>query len=313
MTETTEHILRQASICRRALVAKAEVFTSCHVWTPAFARNAKRWLENFTDAEIPLAAALLDGFLYFSDDHATQLMISGFHALSQTIIPPDCSGVVAGQLWSAFFDKAIVTLVEGENPNITDSGVGAVRHMRKFAGFPESRTLAPDQVFRDVVYDRADDVIFVDDFVGSGNQFIKTWTRLRQLKDGSEGSFESVFGQLPQARAFFCPSVCTDYGLEAIRAACPSVIVSPGTLLGDRHSVLHPESLIWPPGIQAQGAQFVEAISSRLELPGAGGKEDWRGFHRLGLAIAIGSTIPDATLRLFRLKQQGWTPLVGEH
>lgn len=312
MTDEKEQVLRQASISRRALAAKSEIFASCHVWTPTFARNAKRWLDNFEDAEVPLAAALLDGFLYFSEDHATRLMIAGFHALSQVIVPADCSGPAAGQLWAEFFDKAVVTLVEGESPNITDSGVVAVRNMRMFAEFPEGQTMPPDQALREVVFDRADDLIFVDDFVGSGNQFIKTWTRPRQVKDAGEGSFEGVFDQLPQARAFYCPSVCTDYGLAAIRAACPRVIVSPGTVLSDRHGALHPESLVWPPGMQARGAQFVEAVSRRLDLPAAGGKEDWRGFHQLGLAVAIGESIPDATLRLFRLKQQGWSPLVKE-
>ncbi len=305
-------MLRQASVASRALLNRGEVFCGSQLWTLEFFRRAQLWIGNFDDGDKPLASALLDGFLYFSDSHATQLMVSGFHALSAQISRLAATGREARGGWTAFFDSLLLTYVEGEQPNATDSGPESARKFRMAAAFPSGRALSPYSALGSLVRGPHKTVVFVDDFVGSGNQFISTWRRERDYGDAlPKVSFAQLVRDNPDVLAFYCPSVCTAYGLRRLQAECPEVLVSPGAVLEDRHGVMHPHSLVWPDSIRADGQAFVRRVSQRLGLPESDGdEEDWRGFEALGLAVAIRDSIPDASLRLFHLQQDGWAPLV---
>jgi len=307
-----EQQLRQAHGAQRALTAKGDLFTSSHLWTPDFLQRAKRWIENFPTEEKPLATALLDGFLYFSDQHATQLTVAGFHALSPRIARPDSRGAEVREAWTGFYDRVVIANVEGERRNITDSGLEAARKFRKATGFPEGRILSADSALKALISGAIDDVVFLDDFAGTGAQFRQTWTRPRPAA-GGEPSFHSIFAQIPEARAFYCPSVCTVRGMSNIQKACPGVIVSPGALLSDRHDVLHPESIVWSADKRVEGQAFVTEVSARLGLPDTDGDQtDWRGFDKLGLALGLRDSIPDATLGLFRHEHPGWSALIRD-
>lgn len=309
---------RQATQAARAVLGKGELLTSGHLWTLEFSRRARRWLGNFqgfSSTEKRLAAALLDGFLYFSDSHATQLMLAGFHALSSRVVEGASGGVEARGCWTGFFDTALVTYTEGEVQHATDSGGEAARKFRKHAEFPQERIVTPSSALHALMTGRVNKVVFVDDFMGTGNQFVSTWTKIRVF-EGQQvytTSFAEVVPQLSDVTVCYCPSITTTYALERLVEDCPSVIVSAGTVLDARHDVLHPESLVWPAELRNEGQAFVEDLSRRLGLPDtAGAEDDWRGFHKLGLALAVRDSIPDATLRIFRLKQENWMPLVKD-
>ena len=82
-------------------------------------------------------------------------------------------------------------------------------------------------------------------------------------------------------------------------------------MIPERYSLASAESLLWPEPIRADGIAFVESIGRRLGYNKSdGGEEDWRGFHRLGLALAFQHSVPDANLPLFFTDNNGWTPLV---
>jgi hypothetical protein len=154
-------------------------------------------------------------------------------------------------------------------------------------------------------------VLFVDDFVGTGNQFIGTWHRDYQLTGGTQTSFHRVAG-VRGTRFFYCPVLCTHSGLEEIRLQCPSVVLSPAHVLTDRYNALHPDSIIWPSHLRASGVDFVESVSRRAGIPDTdgGSPDDWRGYEKKGLVLAVHETIPDSTLCLLRWARNGWRPLM---
>ena len=131
-------------------------------------------------------------------------------------------------------------------------------------------------------------VVFVDDFVGSGQQFVRTWDR--SLRTQYE-SFKAL-APVSQAKFYYCPAFCTQYGLNKIKSACAGVSVNPGVLIPDNYGVLHPDSIVWPSHLRSTAADFLYSASMRAGIP----KEKWRGFASLGLTIAFEDSVPDATL-----------------
>jgi len=310
---TGDVAMRQGAIAERRVVGKGELLTASHLWTPEFYQHARAWLGNFQADEKPLAAALLNGFLYFSDRYATELMVSGFHVLSGSLAGGAASGADAKQAWETFFDTCLVSWVEGERAHGTDSGQEAARKFRKTLAFPEARIASPADALANLVMDRTKTIVFVDDFMGSGNQFMATWSRVFSYQAGAiTTSFAEVVPQLADVRIFYCPSVSTACAIERLRRECPWVNVSAGAVLDARYDVMHPQSVIWSDEMRADGQAWVQAVSARLGLPDTeGAQDDWRGFNKLGLAMAIRDTIPDATMRIFR-HNDGWAPLMKD-
>jgi len=56
--------------------------------------------------------------------------------------------------------------------------------------------------------------------------------------------------------------------------------------------------------------RFWRVPATRAGIPDTGGVNDWRGFHRLGLCLALHHKTPDATIPLLYWNQNGWQPLV---
>lgn len=297
------------------VMSKGAMLADCGFWTGEILSRASRWLDNFSPEEQRLANVLLDGFLYFSDRQATELMASGFHNLSNILRTPGISGPDARDSWTKFFDTAYVTIVEDDlAPSVTDSGYEAARKLRYKAGFPESRSIQPLQALELAAQGKINHLVFVDDFVGTGTQFIDGWQLSRSLPGGGSVSFEEISQSRKDFKGYYCPSLCTSYGLGRILSECKGVTVSPGAVLSERYNVLHPESVIWPEELRAEGQAFVTEVSKRFSLPSNKTQYDWRGYHALGLAVAIRDMMPDANLAIFRADNTwtpiNWTPLV---
>jgi hypothetical protein len=150
-------------------------------------------------------------------------------------------------------------------------------------------------------------IVFVDDFVGSGEQFIKTWQRPITVP-GSTLSFERI-SSARLTDAYYCPLVCTQYGYDRITRNCPDVRLRPAHILSQKYGALDPDSFIWPSHLKDTSRDFLLSASRRAGIPESGGVDDWRGFHQLSLSIALGDSIPDATLPIFYWEQNGWRPL----
>src|ERR1051326_1020012 len=100
---------------------------------------------------------------------------AAFQGLSQIVVPNHESFLAVQTEWREFVDKVVITNVTGESPNISDSGVSFTRRAKQLLGISESRTLTNEETIRDLLDNGPRPVVFVDDFVGSGNQFIETW------------------------------------------------------------------------------------------------------------------------------------------
>ena len=145
-------------------------------------------------------------------------------------------------------------------------------------------------------------IVFVDDFVGSGDQFISTWNR---IPSNQYESFRTL-ATGSQAKFYYCPAFCTQPGLDSIKSNCPEVSVNPGVLIPDNYGALAPDSIVWPSQLRSTAENFLHSASTRAGIP----ENLWRGYASLGLTIAFEDSVPDATLPIIYWEKNGWHPLM---
>jgi hypothetical protein len=155
-------------------------------------------------------------------------------------------------------------------------------------------------------------IVFLDDFVGSGNQMRETWRRKYSSRSPSS------FAELARARRFhaiYLNLVATRYGLLSLEFDCPDLILRPAHLLGDEYSVRNLANL--------PANRLIPSLADRIHTllakyaPTLVLNDDLRqadyplyGWHSLGLLLGFEHGIPDATIPLIWAEgQAGWTPL----
>lgn len=293
---------------------KCSDFADFHVWPLRGRMDPRLWLKNFTDEDQEVAHHLLNAFMFFSSDLTAQLFTTAIQNISTMA---EWRARRPGNIfeeWKSFLRRLTVTYVSGEIPRSTDSGQFVTRLARDRVGIPEEQILAPGDVLKRRLLNGDDSpLLFVDDFMGSGEQFMATW-RQRHLVSGRRVSFEDVAAQgsdeLAPWEIYFVPAVCTARGLASVVKECPLVQVSAGNVLEETYSVFHENSIVWPEELAGRGREMIERVSRQLRLPEDSDKWDYRGFRHQGLAVGFDHKVPDATIPLFRLNQENWKPLV---
>jgi hypothetical protein len=290
------------------ILSRCDYFVDVQLWPIHERLDVQGWLSNFSAGD-PHALHLLNGFMYYPDGFLNQMVMRSLKQLSPEVcgLKGDFHGTIAD--WKAFLDHVIITFPT-DDPNPTDSGHEFVRRVREI-GVPEAQILSPRDALNALAAGtKPSALIFVDDFVGTGIQFRNTWIG----SFGTANSFESIHAAEP-FKTIYAPLFCTVLGESELANYCPEVLVRPLHRLDDRYSALNPDGFIWPDSLSGSGPQFIQTASQQAGIPDTGGSmpNDWRGFARLGLALAIGRFVPDATLPMFYWKENGWTPLVRRH
>ncbi|MER8555893.1 MULTISPECIES: hypothetical protein [unclassified Mesorhizobium] len=280
------------------LSEKERFFRLFQVWPISQRFETERWRENFTSDERPFADRLLDRFAYFNETMVDALLkaaVQRFLNISYSTTKTDIS-------------RCVFVSVEGEAPHPADSGYAFLRKVRNTLGVNEDKIHTADSALR--LHPFVENYVFVDDFVGSGNQMTQTWTRKRVQPDGSILSFADVAVSGKHTFAY-CPCLCTESGkINLERDAAPLCIV-PAHIISARHNAIHPEAFVWE-GMNINDAlQFMKTTGNRAGFVAQdGGQNDWRGYHCLGLSLAVHDSIPDASLPIYFSQLNGWKPLM---
>ncbi|WP_158823239.1 hypothetical protein [Granulicella sp. S156] len=292
------------------VLAKCDYFTRVHLWPLKKILNPEGWLQNFRADEMEHAVHLLNGFMYFHENLVQEMLASAVQSLSRRVTRIGDSFVTAAQAWSLFLDDVLVVPVSGEHDNPSDSGYSFARIARQHLGFAESQIVSPSDALV-AIATAPRPILFVDDLVGTGNQFVGTWYREFAIPGGATHSFSSL-AATRGTQFFYCPVLCTETGFNEIRLQCPSVHVNPAHLLSHRYSALASDSLLWPDHLLSGAVDFIRTVSNRVGIPDTdgGSPDDWQGYEKLGLVIAIRDTVPDATIPLIRWNSNGWQPLM---
>lgn len=269
-------------------------------------------MSNFDDAEKPFAARLLEGFTFFSNELVTAMFRAAFKNLSQVVLKNHSNYLAATNEWTAFVDSVIIVRVAGLVTSEADSGYIFTRLSRDLLGIPEKRLMSPQAALESLRKHPNQNVVFVDDFVGTGEQFVDMWERVHVLPD-AWASFKSLALTTGAGRIgfYYVPLICAARGSGYIAEKCPQVKLLPAHLLTPSYSALADESVIWREDMAVTGPKFIEKVSARAGLQDLDGNEGcWRGYRKLGLAMAFEHGAPDATLPIFTVVNENWKPLI---
>jgi len=297
-TDTVRPPVRESEFLERC-----RYLTGVQVWPLETILSPSRWLTNFKRSERELAVNLLNGFVYLPAVMMVEMLKSAFQGLTNEVAGEVSSPIELSQVWQQFCQDLMIVRVTGETPNDSDSGYYFARLARQHLGIAQTQIYTHETALEKLQASPRP-VVFVDDFVGSGRQFVETWRRYYVINKRLL-SFEIVHRRVG-FKAFYIPILCTEEGRRTIDAHCGEVTISPAHYLDERYSALHPESRIWPESLRTAGYEFVRESSDRAGIP----KSRWRGFAELGLALAFEHSVPDATLPLFYWDQNGWNPLI---
>lgn len=286
------------------LASLCEYFHNLGLWNGLAPEQVARWLDNFEQGELAHAEALIESLVYVNDEMAERLFTSAFHALSDRVAG---GGSYADRVarWQRFRDDMLVTYVTGEQPNPSDSGFTFARLARRNWLVEEQRILSPEDALRHQITNSATPMIFVDDFCGSGEQFLKTWRRQVVVGIGKQ-SFASASASGRLGEAFYCLPVITEYALVRLRREAPAVSVQAAHVLPTQYGAQHPDTILFPEHLRSSKDQFLASATGRAFGPMASPL----GFHDLGLAVAFEDSTPDACLPLLWEEAVNWSPLV---
>lgn len=289
--------------------SKIRYFSDVQLWPRRARIDVKGWLNNFRAAERSMARNLLNAFIFLSDEITRQIFVSAVHRLSYDIVRLKVAHAESRAEWGAFLGSVLVIPVPGERPHMADSGHLFARFSRDQIGIHPDRIMSAVDGLKYLFNHGAMPVLFVDDFVGSGNQFVTMWQRPIEI-GGRMATFQEFARNNPKWKPFYSPVLCTQTGYTEIESQCPAVLVRPGNMLPAQYSALAPDSCLWPDELRGNAEGFLRDVSIRAGIPDAlGDADDWRGYQSLALAVGFDHGFPDATLPLFRWNRNGWRPL----
>jgi hypothetical protein len=169
-------------------------------------------------------------------------------------------------------------------------------------GIPDERFIEPSAALDQAI--SGSPVIFVDDFVGSGDQFLSTWSRV--YRSAVPRNFLEAHQSTPFI-AIYVTLVATDFGLARIRSVATQIAITSAHVLDESSTVRgltsHPSFSI--PDLATAIKDFLEKYSPKLQPPDFIAKqESWvrNGYKDRGLLFAFEHSVPDATLPIF------WSP-----
>lgn len=288
------------------VLSKCETLKQSGLWSGETKVRPRAWLSNFDSADQPIAAVLLDHFVYYSNAAVDRMLLSGFRGLRDRIY--QVHGVPAGD---RLLDNAIFTSVEGEDPNVTDSGKLFCRKLRQLVGLPDARFLEPVEALAQADAGRL--VVFLDDFVGSGDQMAQTWRRSYRASHPVSFADASSSGAISAA---YLTLVASRTGVSRLAADANGLAVLHTHELGNNDGVAAlPRNSLRPdgPDIAASIAALLSSYATRLRLPPyiAASAAPTLGWGGAGYLLAFEHSTPDASVPLLWAEGTGsWTPLV---
>lgn len=276
------------------VLAKCDYFTTTHLWPVKDKIDPRQWLDNFNEEEKTSALQLLNFFMFLSEKLTDALFTSNIHNLNNIFRATKNNK-------TCYF-----TNVTGENPNPTDSGYLFLRKTRDKCQIKEEFIIDSNSI-TDETSIRNCNIIFVDDFLGSGNQIL---TQLnKRINDKNINLFE-IFKD-KNITPFYCPTIATQNGVNFIKKHYPTLIVLPTHTIGEEYSVFSEHSLCWQGDQQKRGIEMIYETSMKIGVPDQDHLTTyWKGYRGQGLALSFNHGTPDATLPIFYWTERNWNPLI---
>lgn len=293
---------RDGSIYADAIFTRCRDLIGYQVWAGLQRLRLDGWIANFRSAEERyFAARVLDALIYRSDDQTISLLRQLFRR-----VVPDHGRIhgLSGSLRDVYQSLRdphvdprvrVVPVIPSHSPP-TKSGVIIARHLKRLLRVNERWIIHPDQVI--VELGSVDAIIFVDDFLGTGEQF--SGFLARAGLDACVSSACFIYGCL----------AAHEHGVGELRRAFPSLHVAAVERLGDGHALFHAEGGSFPDGENSieDARDFYYGLMDDRGIDIVGSNR--RGFGHLEIVYAFQHSVPDNSLPiLWWAKSDQWRPL----
>lgn len=284
---------------------RARFFQVVHAWPLTEELNYIGWLKNFTtEADRRIASLILDFFTYYPVEMVKQMLRVSVGQAGQSLV-----NHFDDWKHSDFKYRCIYSSIPGETPNPSDSGNYFTRILRDL-GVAENQIVEykeiPDVL---VKLSKPTPVIFVDDFVGSGNQIVKAWN----VNKCNNGKSLREMSEQDKHVFVYAPLIVNHMGYDRIKRDCPTLILSTPHILGPEYNLFNPKCFCWrnDEDLFNAGVELILRKSKELGIPSTYGisSQDEKGFGAQGLALKFAHGAPDAIPSFFYWCHDNWIPL----
>lgn len=274
-------------------------------WSEADSINFTDWLLNFKKEEdIKYAKFLLDNLNFISSYDFTGILKN---VLTKVFSELHCR-------FGAGFEKNIIfSSIPGEDANITDSGTEMMRIVKTRLGFQKANYQDPKDLSSFLRRQSSKKVvIFIDDFVGTGEQVSRAWNGtgslepLSSIRNGAEHEL------------YLGVAVANERGIRRIKRECEGLSLFTTYVLNDTYKINDPKFMGYSKdsSLYSEVPFWLKEFSHSLGIPDTNGlKEcDYLGFCQQALLIGFEHGTPDATLPILYFKSNEWSNLLnGKH
>lgn len=282
-------------------------------WSGLTKSNINSWLSNFrglSHEEQELVYKLLTNLIYFSEnDVADALKVGVYNCLSY-------SDILEKQKTSGF-SLSTNTLKNAHKSNINkacfvpllDSGAphesanNVCRTLVQQGIIPAERSKFIDQVPYLLKTGQINNLIIVDDCVGSGDQLRTFWEETRVYVDGLSLSIKELC-QKYDARANYLTLFGYNKSIDELRKEFADLNIVCVRELGDQHRAFSDSSYIWKDsGERAKAFSLFDSLAKNAGIP-------TYGYKSLDFAFIMHKTIPDWSLPIFWKENSDWKLLL---
>jgi hypothetical protein len=272
------------------------------VWSGIEPHRLDMWIGNFRgQTERYFGARVLDALIYRSDKQTVALMRQLFHRVIPDLARrrglDQCMQTLYYSLQRHDLDPnvRIVPVIPPDAPP-TKSGSTIARILRRNLRFRNQWFLHPNEIIDSIATVKA--FVFVDDFLGTGDQF-STFLQNTGLDSRLSG-----------ACFIYAPLVGHAKGLSNLFGDHPDLNVGTVELLNEAHALFNQDAGGFPDELNsadtARDFYYTLLADRKIEIYGP----DRRGFGHLEVAYAFEHAVPDNSLPILWWEEsEHWRPL----
>lgn len=268
------------------------------------------WMENFSGIEEKyIAAKILSGFMYYERGMVNRLL---YDAIGNVIA--DIRKFRKSDECDFYRKKVIYSFIPGETPSVTDSGYLFTRKLRDDLGVPPEHIVEFSKVIS--ILQNAPkgelNLVFCDDFVGSGSQCRKALNGKDYIEFGGLTIYDYALAN-GQVMAY-APLIANILGFNRIKVSMPDFILRPVHILGAEYNLFNSQCFCWnyDSGLFNAGVEMIAEKCRNIGIPDNNSTVSMKGFHGQGLMIGFEHGIPDSDSAIFFCKNR-WNPLMERY
>ena len=269
------------------------------IWEGVDFGRAKSWYRQFQDRDLQLlGACLLDNLVYRSKPQ--------FMSMLRTLMTcPQLLGPDREDDWSLAQSLStrreplirLVPVISLDLPP-TKSGTYVLRLLARSLRVRDEWMLWPERLLG--IPNTVNTILLVDDFCGTGDQFIDFLQR---------ADITQFYNSRPDCRVVYLAAVGHTKGISHIRNLHPKIEVIVAEELNTDHHFFS-GSVLDQYGIPDLKPQLLEQYDGLCRNQGIGGNLGGYGYGDYGLCYAFAHSTPNNTLPIFWYHTPDWQPLL---